>query len=61
MKRLGKSKISQLKYKLKRLTKGINGGLPRLTKFLAIFTIKIIMMFFIFQHFSNDARGVIWG
>ena len=43
------------------LTKVMNGGIPRLAKFVSIFMIKIILMFFNFKRFSNDARCVIRG
>jgi hypothetical protein len=38
-----------------------NGRLPRLPKFVAIFSVKIIRMFFNFKSFPNKARGVVRG
>jgi hypothetical protein len=43
------------------MIKVMNGGLPRLAKFVAIFVIKIIRMFFNFKSFTNEARRVIRG
>jgi hypothetical protein len=43
------------------MIKVMNGRLPRLAKFVAIFTIKIIRMFFNFKSFLNEARGVVRG
>jgi len=37
----------------------MNSGFPRLSKFVAIFVIKIVSMFFNFQCLSNDMSGVI--
>jgi hypothetical protein len=39
----------------------VNGGFPRLAKFVAIFAIKIIMMFLYFKSFMNEPSGVVWG
>jgi hypothetical protein len=39
----------------------VNGGFPRLAKFVAIFAIKIIRMFFYFKSFPNELSGVIRG
>jgi hypothetical protein len=39
----------------------VNGGFPRLAKFVAIFAIKIIRMFFYFKSFSNEPSGVVRG
>jgi hypothetical protein len=39
----------------------MNGGLARLAKFVSIFAIEIITMFFNFQSFSNETRGVMRG
>jgi len=41
--------------------KVMNGGLPGLTKFVVIFAIEMIRMFFNFQSFMNEARGVMRG
>jgi hypothetical protein len=43
------------------MIKVMNGGLPRLAMFVAIFAIKIIGMFLIFESFPNEARGVMRG
>jgi hypothetical protein len=41
----------------------MNGGLPGLAKFVAIFAVKVVRMFFDFEGFSNETRGVMrgWG
>jgi hypothetical protein len=43
------------------LIKVVNGGFPRLAKFVAIFAIKIIRMFFYFKSFPNESSGVVRG
>jgi len=43
------------------MIKQVNGGFPRLAKFVAIFAIEIIRMFFYFESFSNETRGVMQG
>jgi hypothetical protein len=43
------------------LIKVVNGGVPRLAKFVVIFAIKIIRMFFYFKSFPNESSGVVWG
>jgi hypothetical protein len=37
----------------------MDSGIPRLAKLKAIFRIEIIRVFFNFEHFTNDTRGVI--
>jgi hypothetical protein len=37
----------------------MNGGFPRLTKFVAIFAIKMIRMFFYFKSLSNEPIDVV--
>jgi hypothetical protein len=39
----------------------VNGGLPRLAKFVAMFAIEVIRMFFNFESFLNEVRGVMRG
>jgi hypothetical protein len=39
----------------------MNGGLPGLAKLVVILAIEIIRMFFNFDSFPNEARGVIRG
>jgi hypothetical protein len=41
------------------MTKTMDSEFPRLVKFIAIISIKIIRMFFNLERFSNDMRGVI--
>jgi hypothetical protein len=43
------------------MVKVMNGGLPRLAKFVAIFAIEVIRMFFNFKGFTNEMRGVMRG
>jgi hypothetical protein len=43
------------------MVKMMNGGLPGLAQFVAIFVIKVIMMFFNFKGFLNDMGGVMRG
>jgi hypothetical protein len=43
------------------MIKVTNGGLPGLAKFVAIFAIEIIRMFFNFESLSNEMRGVMRG
>jgi hypothetical protein len=45
------------------MIKVVNGGFSILAKFVVIFVIKIIRMFFYFKCFSNELRrvmGVAW-
>jgi hypothetical protein len=37
----------------------VDGGFPRLAQFVVIFPVEIIRMFFYFQSFLNEARGVV--
>jgi hypothetical protein len=43
------------------MIKVMNGGILKLAKFVVIFAIKIIRMFFNFKRFLNEARGVMRG
>jgi hypothetical protein len=43
------------------LIKLVNGGFPRLAKFVSIFVIKIIRMFLYFKSFMNEPSGVVRG
>jgi hypothetical protein len=43
------------------MVKVMNGGLPGLAKFVDIFAIKVIRMFFDFKGFLNEMGGVMRG
>jgi hypothetical protein len=45
------------------MVKVINNKFPRMDKLIAIFVVKVIMMFFYFMGFLNETRRVMrgWG
>ena len=40
------------------MVKVMNGGFPRVAKFVSIFTVKFVRIVFDFHGFSNEAGGV---
>jgi hypothetical protein len=43
------------------MVKVLNGGLPIMVKFVVIFTVKVIGMFFNFDGFPNETGGIMMG
>jgi hypothetical protein len=43
------------------MVKVMDGRFPRMAKFVAIFSVKVIRMFFDFKGFSNETKEVMRG
>jgi len=43
------------------MVKVMNGGFPRVAKFVSIFTVKFVRIVFDFHGFSNETGGVMRG